>query len=510
MSSAALRVIGLSKSFGATAALKDVSLTVAPGEVHALLGHNGSGKSTLIKIISGYHRPDEGDVEINGHKLHYPTNALALKEFGASFMHQDIGLVPTLSILENLRVGRLETGSFGRIKWRREAATVQNLLVSFGLELNPALPVSRLGAAQRSVIGLIRAFQDVSIQKADSQGGLIVLDEPTAALPEVEKRILFTAIKEVAGRGIGVLLVTHHLEEPLEFADTVSILRDGRLVANDKVALHSYDTLAESVMGRSVEKEVRGEKSATALGTETVKITGLTTASISNVSFTAHAGEIVGLTGLMGAGHEEVPFLVYGATKARGGELLVESKQFAPDPVRARVAGIALVSGDRLRAGGVLTASIGENITLPLLSEVVGRFGWLRTRQEESIVNAMLTRLKIKSASSHLPFSVLSGGNQQKALIGRWIESHPKILLLQEPTAGVDIGASQEVIAILKSFASSGGTVIFSSEQYEDVATLSDRVLVFRSGKVVSVLQGQDVTVENIVDSSYGRLQPKR
>lgn len=506
-SSDALVVDNVSKAFGGTKALDQVSVTVKLGEVHALLGHNGSGKSTLIKIISGYHNPDSGSVTINGHQVHYPTTSLALREFGVSFLHQDIGLVPTLSILENLRVGRLDTGALGHIRWRNERATVSELLARFGIELNPELPVSRLSAAQRSILGVIRAFQDVEGDNSLDKGGLIILDEPTAALPEAEKEILFGAIKLVASHGVGVLLVTHHLEEPLQYANRVSVLRDGKLIVTDDVAAYDYDSLAELVVGQSVDKVTNASGGKVRSDQSYLKVDGLTSENLDGVSFEAFSGEIIGLTGLMGAGHEEVPFLLYGATTPKRGEIVVNGRKFRPDPVNSRREGISLVSGDRLRAGGVLSASIGENVTLPVLDTIVGRLGWLRGEKEESIVSGMMSKFAIRGASAHMPFSVLSGGNQQKALVGRWIEAKPKILLLQEPTAGVDIGATVEIIRMLKAFAEQGGIVIFSSEQYEDVATLSDRVLVFRSGRIICELSGSNLTPTSLVDASYGKIE---
>lgn len=507
MTKLALAVEDVTKTFGGTAALNNVSLRVEAGEVHALLGHNGSGKSTLIKVIAGYHRPDSGTIEVNGHAVRYPTSALSLKDFGVSFMHQDIGLVPTLSILENLRVGRLQTGAMRHIRWSNERKTVSGLLSSFGFDLSPDTPVSRLSASERSVIGVVRAFQDVSTGNSSSDRGLVILDEPTAALPEEEKRRLFGVIKQVAARGIGVLLVTHHLEEPLQFADRVSVLRDGRLVASDDISTHNYESLAELVVGGSVEKSVKVSGRNLAEHEEIINVNDLSGLVLDGVSFSVRRGEILGLTGLMGAGHEELPFLLYGAQRPCGGSVSVGGKRFFPDPVRARRQGLAFISGDRIRAGGVLSASIAENVTLPVLESAVGKLRWLRSRQEDSIVQSVLKEFRIKLASPHLPFSTLSGGSQQKALIGRWVGSSPQILLLQEPTAGVDIGASQDIIAILREFATKGGTVIFSSEQYEDVASLSDRVLVFRGGKIVASLSGAEVTTENIVSSSYGKFQ---
>lgn len=506
----ALKVDQVSKSFGSTKALDNVSLSVNLGEIHALLGHNGSGKSTLIKIISGYHKPDDGKVFVNGHEIHYPTSALKLRDYGVSFMHQDIGLVPSLSILENLRIGRFETGGMRHIRWRKEIATVRELIGNFGLDLNPELPVSRLSSSQRAILGLVRAFQDVQRTDKGLEGGLIILDEPTAALPEAEKELLFGAIKMVADKNVGVLIVTHHLEEPLRHADKVSVLRDGALVASDQLTNHSYESLAELVVGHSIETTDRRKSPNCTRSDLAIEVKGISGGTVRDASFDAYKGEIIGLSGLMGSGHEELPFLIYGASDCPSGEILIEGHKFSPDPINARKYGLAFVSGDRLRAGGVLSASIGENVSLPMLKDMVGKFGWLRYQEEESLVQQMIAKFKIRMASPHAPFSVLSGGNQQKALIGRWIASKPKILLLQEPTAGVDIGASMEIIAMLQEFAMAGGTVIFSSEQYEDVASLSDRVLVFRGGRIAAQLSGPELTSENIVDASYGKLEVGR
>ncbi len=508
MTTLALSVEDVTKTFGGTAALKNVSLNVELGQVHALLGHNGSGKSTLIKVISGYHRPDSGRVEVNGHEVRYPTTALSLKAYGVSFMHQDIGLVPTLSVLENLRVGRLETGALRHVRWGMERKTVAKLLSSFALEISPDTPVSRLSSTERSLVGVVRAFQDVSGRDSSGEeGGLVILDEPTAALPEEEKKRLFKVIKEVAARGVGVLLVTHHLEEPLQFADRVSVLRDGELVESGDIKGHSYESLAELVVGHSVEMSKKTGAREFGDADEAIVVKDLSGVVLNKVSFSVKVGEILGLTGLMGAGHAELPFLLYGAERPESGSVSVFGKPYTPDPVRARSIGLAFVSGDRIRAGGVLTASFSENVTLPVLHTMIGRLGWLRSGKEESVVNSILRQFRIRLTSSHLPFSTLSGGSQQKALIGRWIGSGPKVMLLQEPTAGVDIGASQDIIAMLREFAGSGGTVIFSSEQYEDVASLSDRVLVFRGGGIAAALSGAEVTPENILASSYGRLE---
>lgn len=487
----------VTKSFGNTVALREVSLEVLAGEVHALLGHNGSGKSTLIKILSGYHRPDSGRVSLNGREVTYPTDALALRQQGVSFMHQDIGLVPTMSVLENLRIAHFTTGALRQIRWNHERRHVRDLLDSFGLDLSPDLPVGWLSAAERAVVGVLRAVQDLP----EASHGLVVLDEPTAALPAAETQMLFDTIRDVARRHMGVLFVTHHINEALQVADRASVLRDGALIATRDVEELDESRLTELVIGRRITsshgagRPASGHPSAPAL-----EVRHLSGEVVQSVSFLVQRGEILGLTGSMGAGHQEIPFLLYGAVPARSGTVLIGGQPQRPNPVSSRHAGVAMISGDRARAGGVLTASLSENMSLPILDRLTGPVGWIHSVREEMTVKDMLRRFRILGTPS-APFSTLSGGNQQKALIARWLESDPEILLLQEPTSGVDIGAVDEICSMLRTFAASGGTVIWSSEQYEDVASLSHRVLVFSDGHVVADLAGDGIDAAQILTS---------
>lgn len=475
-----------------------MSLEIAPGEIHALLGHNGSGKSTLVKILAGYHEPDAGEVLLDGQVLSYPVSQLQLAERGVTFLHQDIGLVPTASVLDNVRIGRFETAFGGRIRFRRERDVLSEQLRAFGVDVDPAESVNRLSASERTIVGLVRALQDLE----GHSGGLLVLDEATASLPAREVDTLLTAVRHIADRGVAVLLVTHHLNEPIALADRVSVLRDGRLIATVDVAEQTEATLAQMVIG--VQRRIASARTSTATGDPALELRGLSGGNLRDATFTVHAGEIVALTGLSGSGHDEVPYLVYGRDRPRSGSANARGRPVASSPANSRRAGIALVSGDRARAGGVLQASVAENVAAPVLRSLTGGIGVIRSRKERSVVSGVLSRFDVKPGLPGIPFSALSGGNQQKALVGRWMTEPPSVLLLDEPTAGVDIGAVDSIIETLGDFAANGGAVVVASTQYDDLARLADRVLVFVGGAVVEELTGDEITPQRMLAASYG------
>lgn len=492
-------VRSLTKRFGATLALENVDLEIAPGEVHALLGHNGSGKSTLVKLLAGYHEPDGGSVVIEGIPMSYPVSQLQLAERGVTFVHQDIGLVPTASILDNVRIGRFATGFGGQIRWGQERTRLAEKLREFGVEADPFEPLSTLSASQRTIVGLLRALQDLE----GREGGLLVLDEATAALPNREVEELLTAVREIARRGISVLLVTHHLNEPIALADRVSVLRDGRLVATVDIAGQTEASLAEMVLG--AERHAAVVRTGSPTTDTALVVTSLEGPLVDGVSFTLHQGEILGLTGLSGSGHDAVPYLIYGRDATTGGQISVAGRAAKlGSPAAARRAGIALVSGDRARAGGVLPASVAENVSAPVMRSLSGIAGLIRPARERSMVTDILRRFAVKPGLPDVPFSSLSGGNQQKALVGRWMSEPPAILLLDEPTSGVDIGAVDSILETLADYAKDGGAVVVSSTQYDDLARIADRVLVFRDGRIVEELSGVDLTAHRMLTGVYG------
>jgi ribose transport system ATP-binding protein len=494
-----LEVVELTKRFGRTTALDAVSLTVAPAEIHALLGHNGSGKSTLVKLLSGYHQPDGGTMLFAGRELHRPVSQATFRELGVGFVHQDIGLVPAATVTENLLIGRFTTGALGQIRWKADRVRLKQLLASFDLDIDPDAQVGSLTAAQRTLIGLLRAFQDVE----GRESGLLVLDEVTASLPAEELDKVFAAVKEIRQRGIAVLLVTHHLNEPLLLADRVSALRDGKLIASVAVTNQTERDLAEMVLGE--ERRIGARRpNRPAPGDVVLELGSATGAIIDDVSLTVRRGEVVGLTGLAGSGHDELPYLLYGSRKAVVRGLTLGGMPVAkPSPNACRAAGMALVSGDRAQAGGVLPATLAENLSAPVLNSLRGPLRNISGRRERPLVTNLVRQFDIRPGEPSMVFSALSGGNQQKALLGRWMAQPPPMLLLDEPTSGVDIGAVDSILATLDTYVRDGGAVVMASTQYEDLSRIADRVLVFARGRIVEELVGDAVNPHELLTKSY-------
>jgi ribose transport system ATP-binding protein len=498
-----LSVRSLSKQFGSTQALDEVSLEIRRGEIHALLGQNGSGKSTLIKILSGYYSPDGGTIAIRGVELKPPLASDELRRLGVSFVHQDLGLVDTMSVLDNLRIGRYETGLGRRIRWRRERERARALLRPFGLDVDPRLPVGRLSRTEKAIVAIARALQDVDQLES---GALLVLDEPTASLPEHEVDRLFAAVRLAKEEGSSVLFVSHRLEEALEISDRVSVLREGRLVATRPTAEFDERSLVAAILGRDLGElypDVEHRPAAPVL-----EVRGLTGAVASDVSFQLRKSEILGLTGLVGAGHDEVPYLVAGAQPAASGEVAVRGRTLAPrTPTAAVRAGIAFLPADRQRLAGIPRATVRENVTLPTLTSYRRVRGLDRGRERRE-ASAVLERLHVQPRDPERPLEQLSGGNQQKALLGRWLKMRPSVLLLHEPTQGVDVGSRQAIFRILQTTAAEGASILYSSAEYEDLSRLCDRVLVFRRGRVVRELAGAGLTHDAIVDACYHTPDP--
>jgi ribose transport system ATP-binding protein len=480
-----LTVRDLSKSFGGTHALKGVSLDVRAGEVHGLVGQNGSGKSTLIKILSGYHAPDAGEV------------AMAA-DSALDFVHQDLGLVPTMSALENLRVGRYETGRLHHIKWRSERRRVAALLQRFDLDIDPETPVERLSQAERAIVAIMRAINDLEEHHG---AGVLVLDEPTAALPAHEVGRLFSAVRRISDSGSGVLFVTHNLDEVFEITDRVTVLRDGAKVRTATTAELDEKGLIELIIGRELGEMypvVAGRVADAALD-----VKGLSGAVVENLTFTSHRGEIVGLTGLVGAGHDEVPYLVYGASVPSAGTVAVEGHVLdRPGPARSLAAGLVLLPADRHRLSAIPGATVKENVTLPVLGQF-RRGPRLDHRAERTAVQEVLARFDVRPADPDRPLVKLSGGNQQKALLARSLRMNPRVLLLHEPTQGVDVGARRGIFEMLRDAVGGGASIVYASIEYEDLANVCDRVLVFRRGRLVAELEGESLTQEAIAAHCY-------
>lgn len=484
-----LEAESLDKRFGATQALRGVGFQVQPGEVRALLGHNGSGKSTVIKILAGYHCPDRGRVTLHGADVRLPVSRDDTRRHALGILHQDLALAETMSVLENVAIQTLTLNRFRKIAWKREREATSRLLHEVGLDIDPALPVARLSAAERVIVAIARAFR--AAEDAEVAQPVIVLDEPTAALGDKDVARLFASIRRVSRRGCALVFVTHRPAEVLGIADTVTVLRDGVVVSDqrvERVTPAELSSLISSAKGPSAQAGPAAARVPPRPGAiPALAVSHLTGEVVRGLSLDVHAGEIVGLTGLRGSGFEEVPGLIFGARRPRRAQVIVHGQPLRRCvPWRSVRSGLAFVSGDRLREGGVATASLAENVAATNLNSLAVGCGWISRKREHALAADVMASFNIRAPGAEAAFAALSGGNQQKALIARWLRGDAKVLLMHEPTAGVDIGSVTEILAMLRSFAARGGAVLIATGQTEDLAGLCDRLLVLANGKMLS------------------------
>jgi ribose transport system ATP-binding protein len=490
----------LAKTFASRTVLRNVYLAIHVGEIHGLLGQNGSGKSTLIKILSGYHRPDDGaSFVVRGEDVSLPLRPGDPRRLGIAFVHQDLGLVDDASVLENLRVGRYATGLGWRISLRREREIVRDALDRFGVKVSPDDVISSIAGVDRAKIAILRALEDLP----DGESGLLVLDEPTAYLPRDGVEELFDVVRGVARQGHGVLFVSHRMDEVRAITSNVSILRDGVLVDSAPTASLSDRDIVSRILGFSLEAFYPAPHKAH--DSRVVGVRHLSTQTVRDVSFDLHRGEILGLTGLIGMGAGEVPYALFGARPARTGVLEMHDRSYdltTFSPRDALAAKMALLPANRLRDGGVAEASVLENVTLPNLPLQFVR-GRLRRTKEMREASKLLAAFGVQPPDPLESFGNLSGGNQQKALIGKWFGIEPEVFLLDEPTQGVDVGARRQIFQHIRDAAARGTSFLVSSSEPEDLAHLCDRVLIFRHGGVASELQGAALTEARVVEQCF-------
>lgn len=494
-----LGVQGISKAFEGTQAVIDVSFAVPAGQVVSLVGHNGSGKSTIVKIITGYHRPDHGRVLFGG-------KSLKPKDRPVAVMHQDLGLVYSLSVLDNLRVGRYRTGASGRIRWRVERKSVAERLEEFGCRFSPDDPVGDLTQGDRAMVALLRALDNLEVGDRSEASGVLVLDEPTASLASQEIDRVVDAIGEVRERGLAVLVVTHHLREVIEVADRILVMRNGALVMDRAVSGLTEDSIVEAMVGEA--RPVVG--AATARGTGTVlaterregtprlKVEHLRGGPIADVSFEVWGGQVVGLAGLAGSGNSEIPYLVSGGRRRRGGTVEVRGRRLpAGKPASAKAKGVALVPSDRQRQGGVMSMSVSWNIALPRM-EQLRRRGYVDASLERTLVERVMRLFHVHPPAPQLPLGALSGGNQQRALVGRWLDAKPSVLLLDDPCAGVDVMSREEILRALSQAAADGMAIVMASSQDDELAQVCTRVLIVSRGRIVKELRQGEISADQI------------
>jgi ribose transport system ATP-binding protein len=497
----ALSVRNATKIFGAQVALDHVSIDVAPGEVRALVGQNGCGKSTLIKILAGFHEPEPGtEVTVGGEVLGL-LDPVASESAGLRFVHQDLGLVGNLDAVDNMNMGqRYVTNKFHTIRWRKERASARESLAALGYEIDVRAPVGGLQMSERTAVAIARAMSP-----RGTPPKMLILDEPTANLPGAEAQRLYQLVRRVADSGVAVLFVSHHFDEVFEMAESVTVLRDGKLITTRPVEGLTEEELIELVVGRKLEEHNKRDADAREHGPEILKLTGVSGRNVQGMDLTVHRGEVVGVAGITGSGREEVASLVFGGHE-RSGEITVDGKvlpQNRPDISIER--GVALVPAERHANASLLDQSLRENITLVDPGRHM-TLGILRRRPEKADVRVWLDRLSVKpGGQTEYTMTQLSGGNQQKVILARWLRQEPEVLILDEPTQGVDVGAKADIHTLVDEAAAQGAAVLVCSTDHEELVRVCDRVVIMRRGKAAEILRGDQITADNITAATIGR-----
>ncbi|MDV3253144.1 sugar ABC transporter ATP-binding protein [Devosia sp. BK] len=507
-----LSVSNISKTFGGAKALQNVSFKVMPGEVHGLLGKNGSGKSTLVKILAGFHAPDEGGtLEFNGERVSLPLKPGDYRRLGMAFVHQNLGLIPSLTVMENLRLVPLTTAKSAYINWSAEERATRQALARFGLDIDPSERVDRLTPVQRALLAIVRAFEEIEASRAvTGRPGLVLLDEPTPFLPAAGVAQLFDMVRSITRSGSSVIFISHDIDEVMEITDSITVLRDGVMAGELKRADATHETIVKMIVGRSLTKAERPAGPAISRPVY-ARISGLAGKMLQPSDIDVGKGEILGLTGLIGSGYAEVPYLVFGAHPARSGTIAVEGgKAFDQKTLSPKAAidmGFALLPGDRQGASGVDSLPIVDNMFLPDVSRFF-RGGFLRNGAMVREAKSLGTTFEVRPNDPGLKLSALSGGNAQKVLIARWMNRSPSLLLLDEPTQGVDVGTRQQIFAALRAAAAKGMSVICASSEAEQLAEICDRVLVFSKGSICTEISGDAVTKDGISEACYATAAP--
>jgi simple sugar transport system ATP-binding protein/ribose transport system ATP-binding protein len=484
----------LSKSFGGVQALREVSVEIARGSIHALVGENGAGKSTLGKVIAGVLSQDAGELLVDGRPVHFrsPRDGLDL---GVTMIAQEISLVPSRSVIENVFLG-IESRRMYVLDRRGLRARYAELRRDVGFDIPPHVPVGALRLADQQKVEIMRAVA--------RRAQLIVMDEPTAALTAEESQQLFAEVRALRERGTTIVYVSHFLDEVLGLVDTVTVLRDGKLVKTVPAARETPASLVTAMLGRPMEMAFPPKSAPPADARVVLSVDGLETRKLlREISFDVRAGEIVGLAGLVGSGRSEVAHALFGADRRTAGEIRLDGEKLAlTSPRQAVHKGIALLPESRKEQGLLMGRSITENVTLPHL-QAVSRLGVKRGRHERGETAELIRKLDVRTPRSSTSVDALSGGNQQKVLFAKWLFKPPKLLIADEPTRGVDVGAKRAIYELIHSLAASGMAVLLISSELEEVLGLAHRVVVLRAGRIEARLEGDEITEEAVMAAAF-------
>ncbi len=506
-----LRMTGISKSFPGVKAVDDVAFVVRQGEIHALLGENGAGKSTLLKILAGAQPPDSGTIELEGERVELES-PLDAQERGIVTIYQEFNLIPSLTVAENVFIGReplrIGKGDWGIVDWARMRRETRDIIGRVGLDLSPDRLVADLSVAEQQMVEIAKALAVSS--------KLIIMDEPTSALAESEVAKLFQICRDLKDQGIGIVFVSHRLDEVKQLCDRLTVLRDGQLVGSAEVAATSIEDIIKMMVGREVDQLFK-RRGTHQTGEPALRVEGLSAEGdpsdpsatrLHDISLTVAHGEIVGLAGLVGAGRTELARAIFGADPIIRGRVLVDGGEIdRSTPQGAIAAGIGLVPEDRKQQALFLALAVRLNLSIAALGRLTKKFGFIDERAEAELVDEYQKRLNIRMAGPQVEVGNLSGGNQQKVVLARWLALQPKVLIVDEPTRGIDVAAKAEVHQLLFELASTGIAILAISSELSEVLTLSDRILTMREGRLTGDLPIAEASEERLMQlMTMGRM----
>jgi rhamnose transport system ATP-binding protein len=496
----ALELRGAAKSFGPVVALADGTIELRAGEIHALVGENGAGKSTLVKILAGVHAPDTGEFLVDGKPVSFRTVADS-KAAGISVIYQEPTLFPDLTVAENIFIGRQPKGRFGLISRSEMRRQARALFDTLGVPIDPDRIAEGLSIADQQIIEIAKAIS------LDAR--VLVMDEPTAALSGVEVERLFGVARSLRDRGAGILFISHRFDEVFELCDRISVMRDGRYIGVHDVAKVKIDEIVKEMVGR--ELGALFPKTVAPVGKTVLAVNNLTrTGVFSDISFEVKAGEIIALAGLVGAGRTEVARAVFGIDRYDAGTVTLNGKALAAhNPQAAIDAGIGFIPEDRRKQGLVMDLSVARNATLTLRKSLA-RFGLISGAREHRVAEEWSQRLQVKTGSQDYEVSTLSGGNQQKVVIAKWLATEPKLLIVDEPTRGIDVGTKAEVHRLLSDLAGQGIAILMISSELPEVLGMSDRVYVMREGRITAEYDRDSATSETVMHAATTALEATR
>jgi len=496
MSGELLQLTSVTKSFGAVRALKGVSFNLIAGEIHALLGENGAGKSTLIKVITGAYQPDSGAIQIDGKDVGRLSPAIA-RNLGIACIYQQPALFPDLSVAENIALRLEPAAAFSRVNWNSRRTRAQQLLERIGAEISPDAEIRSLSMPEQQLVEIACAL--------GSGARIVIMDEPTASLTQKETHLLFAVVRELRKNGVGIIYISHRLEEIFQLADRVTVLRDGESIGTNRVDEMNESSLIKLMVGREISAIYPPSEKAP--GEVVFSLKNFSCPGVRNVSLEIRAGEILGLAGLVGAGRTELARAIFGVVPADSGEMFLDGEKIQIQSTQHAVArGIAYVPEDRRRHGVILEMPIAQNMTMAIHRKIFPGT-WLRFGAERQMALDYIRDLSIRAFGPDAPGNALSGGNQQKVALARWLATKPKVLILDEPTQGVDVGAKSEIHKIIRSLAKSGLAVLMISSDLPEVLGMSDRIAVMRAGAITAMLPAKS-DAHTVMSAALGQKGP--